>query len=48
VGVQLCATYLDILNGYGRENSNGYEWDERRGVNIIEGLDEPLPTEIAH
>jgi hypothetical protein len=38
------ATYLDILNVYGRENANGYEWDERRGVNIIEGLDEPLPT----
>ena len=36
--------YLDILNVYGRENANGYEWDERRGVNIIEGLDEPLPT----
>lgn len=44
VGVQLCATYLDILNVHGRENSNGYEWDERRGVNIIEGLDEALPT----
>jgi hypothetical protein len=44
VGVQLCATYLDILNVYGRENANGYEWDERRGVNIIEGLDEALPT----
>jgi outer membrane receptor for ferrienterochelin and colicin len=36
--------YLDILNVYGRENANGYEWDERRGINIIEGLDEPLPT----
>lgn len=36
--------YLDILNVYGRENGNAYEWDERRGVNIIEGLDEPLPT----
>ena len=36
--------YLDILNVYARENANGYEWDERRGVNIIEGLDEPLPT----
>jgi hypothetical protein len=36
--------YLDILNVYGRENANGYEWDERRGVNIIEGLDEPIPT----
>ncbi len=36
--------YLDILNVYGRENTNGYEWDERRGVNIIEGLDEALPT----
>jgi hypothetical protein len=36
--------YLDILNVYGRENGDAYEWDERRGVNIIEGLDEPLPT----
>jgi len=36
--------YLDILNVYGRENANGYEWDERRGVNIIEGLDEAIPT----
>jgi outer membrane receptor for ferrienterochelin and colicin len=36
--------YLDILNVYGRKNANGYEWDERRGVNIIEGLDEPIPT----
>lgn len=36
--------YLDILNVYGRENANGYEWDERRGLNIIEGLDEALPT----
>jgi hypothetical protein len=39
VGVQLCA-----MNVYGRENASGYEWDERRGVNIIEGLDEALPT----
>lgn len=39
VGIQLCA-----MNVYGRENANGYEWDERRGVNIIEGLDEALPT----
>ncbi len=36
--------YLDILNVYGRKNGNAYEWDERRGVNIIEGLDEALPT----
>jgi len=36
--------YLDILNVYGRKNANGYEWDERRGVNLIEGLDEALPT----
>lgn len=36
--------YLDILNVYGRKNGNAYEWDERRGVNIIEGLDEMLPT----
>ena len=32
------------MNVYGRESANGYEWDERRGVNIIEGLDELLPT----
>ena len=32
------------MNVYGRENANGYEWDERSGVNIIEGLDEALPT----
>lgn len=36
--------YLDILNVYGRKNGDAYEWDERRGVNIVEGLDEPLPT----
>lgn len=36
--------YLDTLNVYERENANGYEWDERRGVNIIDGLDEALPT----
>lgn len=36
--------YLDIMNVYGRKNGNGYEWDERRGLNIIEGLDELLPT----
>jgi len=36
--------YLDIMNVYGRKNANGYEWDERRGVNIIDGLDEMLPT----
>jgi outer membrane receptor protein involved in Fe transport len=36
--------YLDILNVYGRKNGNAYEWDERRGLNIIEGLDEMLPT----
>lgn len=36
--------YLDILNVYGRKNGNFFEWDERRGVNIVEGLDEPLPT----
>jgi outer membrane receptor for ferrienterochelin and colicin len=36
--------YLDIMNVYGRKNGNSYEWDERRGVNIIEGLDEMLPT----
>ena len=43
-GAQLWATYLNILNVYGRENSNGYEWDERRGVNIIQGLGEALPA----
>lgn len=36
--------YLDILNVYGRKNGNAYEWNERRGENVIEGLDEPLPT----
>ena len=36
--------YLDILNVYGRKNGDAYEWDERRGVNVVEGLDEPLPT----
>lgn len=43
-GPQTLVAYLDILNVYGRENANGYEWDERRGINVIEGLDEPLPT----
>jgi hypothetical protein len=38
------SAFLDILNVYGRENGNAYAWDERRGVNIIEGLDEPLPN----
>ena len=36
--------YLDILNVYGRESGDAFGWDERRGVNIIEGPDEPLPT----
>jgi len=36
--------YLDILNVFGHGNGDAYDWDERRGVNIIEGLDEPLPT----
>ena len=36
--------FVARLNVYGRENGDAYEWDERRGVNIIEGLDEPLPT----
>jgi hypothetical protein len=36
--------YLDIQNVYGRKNADAYEWDERRGVNVVEGLDEPLPT----
>jgi hypothetical protein len=35
--------FLDIMNIYGRENGNAYEFDERRGVNILEGMDEPLP-----
>jgi hypothetical protein len=43
-GPMILVAYLDILNVYGRKNANGYEWDERRGVNTIEGLDEPLPT----
>lgn len=35
--------FLDVINVYGRQNGNSFEWDERRGVNIMEGLDEPLP-----
>jgi hypothetical protein len=27
----------------GRKNGNSFEWDERRGINILEGLDESLP-----
>ena len=36
--------FVDVINVYGRGNGNSFEWDERRGINIIEGLDEPLPT----
>jgi hypothetical protein len=32
---------VDVING--RNNCNSFEWDERRGVNIMEGLDSPLP-----
>jgi hypothetical protein len=43
--VSNCARYSsEHPDVYSRENSNGYEWDERRGVNIIEELDEALPT----
>jgi hypothetical protein len=35
--------FLDVINVYGRENGNTYEWDERRGVDTMDGLDEPLP-----
>jgi hypothetical protein len=35
--------FLDVINVYGRKNGNSFEWDERRGVNIMEGLDESLP-----
>ena len=35
--------FLDVINVYGRQNGNSFEWDERRGVNIMEGLDESLP-----
>jgi hypothetical protein len=29
--------FLDVINVYGRKNGNSFEWDERRGVNILEG-----------
>ena len=35
--------FLDFVNVYGRKNSNALEWDERRGVNVLEGLDDALP-----
>lgn len=35
--------FADIVNIYARKNTNALEWDERRGVNVLEGLDEPLP-----
>jgi hypothetical protein len=35
--------FADIVNIYARKNANALEWDERRGVNILDGLDEPLP-----
>jgi hypothetical protein len=35
--------FLDVANVYGRNNTNAYEWDERRGVNIANGSDSILP-----
>lgn len=35
--------FIDVLNFYGRKNETGLEWDERRGVSVVEGLDESLP-----
>ena len=35
--------FLDFVNVYGRKNANALEWDERRGVNALEGLDDSLP-----
>jgi hypothetical protein len=35
--------FLDVANVYGRNNTNAYEWDERRGVNIASGSDSILP-----
>ncbi len=35
--------FLDFINVYGRKNTESLEWDERRGVNVLEGMDEPLP-----
>jgi hypothetical protein len=34
--------FIDFVNVYGRKNGDALEWDERRGVNILEGLDEPF------
>lgn len=35
--------FIDVLNVYGRENATALDWDERRGVSVVEGLDESLP-----
>jgi hypothetical protein len=35
--------FIDVLNVYGRKNAAGLEWDERRGVSVVEGMDESLP-----
>jgi len=35
--------FLDFINLYGRDNVDSLEWDERRGVNIEQGLD-TFPT----
>jgi hypothetical protein len=37
-------SYLDLLNVYGRKNGDAYDWNERRGVNTLQGLNEPLPS----
>jgi outer membrane receptor protein involved in Fe transport len=36
--------YLDVLNVYSRKNGDAYDWNERRGVNTLGGLNEPLPN----
>lgn len=35
--------FVDFLNVYGRKNATALEWDERRGVSVVEGLDDSLP-----
>jgi hypothetical protein len=35
--------FADIVNVYARKNTDSYEWDERRGVNLSDGLDDALP-----
>jgi hypothetical protein len=35
--------FIDHVNVYALKNADSYEWDERRGVNSISGLDESLP-----